>query len=193
MRLIVVTAPEWVGQEHEVCCRLFEAGLETLHLRKPEASITELRYWLQQLPEQCHGRVMLHSHHALAQEFAVKGLHFRETDRATAATTAKHQLTFSTSFHQLADVQHHHTQFDYAFLSPIFQSISKKDYPAAFSLDELEETLPKATLPVIALGGITAEKLPQVQELGFAGAALLGAIWEQPAPVEAFRNLLNTL
>ncbi|RDV16982.1 thiamine phosphate synthase [Pontibacter diazotrophicus] len=193
MQLIVITSPERVEREHEICFRLFELGLQTLHLRKPEAGINELRNWLQQLPEQYHSRLMLHTHHALAQEFAVKGLHFREANRAAAATTAKLDLTFSTSFHTLEDIQKPRSYFDYAFLSPIFHSISKKDYPAAFTLDELEETLPKATLPIIALGGIKSDKLPQVQELGFAGAAVLGAIWDQPEPVEAFRNLLNAL
>lgn len=193
MQLIVITSPGAIEQEQQVCAEMFEFGLEALHLRKPEASRCELRNWLEALPEQYHNRVMLHTHHALAQEFAVKGLHFREADRATAATTAKSNLTFSTSFHTLEDILQHHIQFDYAFLSPVFQSISKKDYPAAFAIDELKKTLPKTTLPIVALGGIKPDKLPQVQELGFAGAAVLGTIWEQPEPVEAYRSLLNAL
>ncbi|GAB3828156.1 hypothetical protein GCM10028895_41300 [Pontibacter rugosus] len=51
--------------------------------------------------------------------------------------------------------------------------------------------MPQAKLPLIALGGVTAEKLPLVQEMGFKGAAVLGAVWEQPNPVEAFKELLK--
>lgn len=190
-RLIVITSPEGVEREQQVCAEMFELGLQTLHLRKPGASMKELREWLQQLPEQYHGRVMLHTHHALAQELKVKGLHFREADRAVAASTPKHHLSFSTSFHTLEDIRQPQPYFDYAFLSPIFQSISKKGYPAAFAFDELKENLPKATLPIVALGGIKDEKLPQVQALGFTGAAVLGAIWQAADPVAAFKNLIQ--
>ncbi|MCJ8165130.1 thiamine phosphate synthase [Pontibacter sp. E15-1] len=191
MELIVITSPERVGQEQQVCCQLFALGLQTLHVRKPGATLPELRNWLQLLPERYHRHIMLHTHHALAQEFAVKGLHFRETERAATATTEKGRLIFSSSFHTLGAVQQPQPYLDYAFLSPVFQSISKKDYPAAFTSDDLKAALPKATLPLVALGGITAEKLPLVQNLGFAGAAVLGAVWGNPEPVQAYRRLLQ--
>ena len=191
MQLVVITSPKPVEQEQQICAAMFELGLQTLHLRKPEASISELRMWLKALPEQYHERVMLHTHHQLAEEFEVKGLHFREADRAAAANTPKYTLTFSTSFHALTQVQQAQPYFDYGFLSPVFQSISKKKYSAAFATDELREVVPQAKLPLLALGGVTAEKLPLVQEMGFKGAAVLGAVWEQPAPAVAFEELLK--
>ncbi|MHA6249674.1 thiamine phosphate synthase [Pontibacter sp. CAU 1760] len=189
MELIVITSPKPVEAEQHVCCQLFERGLQTLHLRKPAAGIAEWRRWLQVIPAQFHPRIMLHAHHGLAQEFAVKGLHFQETDSARATTTAKHQLVFSTSFHTLEAPRQPHAPFDYAFLSPIFQSISKKDYPAAFDLDAVRAAIPKSSVPLIALGGITVGKLAQVQALAFAGAAVLGAVWEHPKPLQAFEAL----
>ncbi|MFD1186264.1 thiamine phosphate synthase [Pontibacter rugosus] len=191
MQLIVITSPDPVAQEQQICAALFELGLQTLHLRRPDASIKELQEWLKELPKVYHRHIMLHSYHQLAEEFEVKGLHFREADRAAAAVTPKYSLAFSTSFHSLADVQQPQPYVDYGFLSPIFQSISKKDYPAAFTKEKLQEIVPQAKLPLIALGGVTAEKLPLVQEMGFKGAAVLGAVWEQPNPVEAFKELLK--
>lgn len=191
MQLLVITRPKQLEQEQQICAALFEHGLQTLHLRKPAASINELRKWLQQLPQEYHGRVMLHTHHRLAQEFAVKGMHFREADRGAAATTEKRGLTFSTSFHTLEGIHKPQPYFDYAFLSPVFQSISKNNYPAAFALEELKEILPQAQLPVVALGGIASEKMPLVRELGFAGAAALGAVWQTTDPVTAFKELLK--
>ena len=41
----------------------------------------------------------------------------------------------------------------------------------------------------LALGGIEADKLAAVREAGFAGAAVLGAVWQSPDPVAAFRQL----
>ena len=125
--------------------QLLEQGLETLHVRKPGYSLAEMRQWLSQIPALHHPRLMLHQHHELAQEFRVKGLHFPEAVRATAATTPKEGLLFSTSFHQLQELPKPHPLFDYAFLSPVFDSISKEGYTAAFAEDDLRAVLQRAS------------------------------------------------
>ena len=69
---------------------------------------------------------------------------------------------------------------DYVFLSPIFDSISKRGYRSQFSLTELQKAAAEGIIDskVVALGGITKDKLPLLQSLHFGGAAMLGAIWE---------------
>lgn len=42
---------------------------------------------------------------------------------------------------------------DYAFMSPVFNSITKVGYGAAFDIDELAHAVKSCDLPVIALGG----------------------------------------
>ena len=44
-------------------------------------------------------------------------------------------------------------KLDYAFLSPIFDSISKQGYSAAFDLSFLETAIANAKCPILALGG----------------------------------------
>lgn len=82
---------------------------------------------------------------------------------------------------QDSTIQHSEGQYPYgqfypyyATLSPIFDSISKQGYKAAFNFDELQSALSKLKLPVIALGGVTPEKIPLLTTLGFKGAAMLG-------------------
>ena len=169
--------------------QFFELGLETLHVQKPELTFGQLKDWLLKIPLQFHSRIMLHSHHKLREEFQVKGLHFPSGLMHKASETGKGPLQVSTSFHQVQDVLTSEPVFDYAFLSPVFDSISKSGYKAAFSEFELKETFLTATLPVIALGGITSENLEKVAELGFAGAAVLGTIWQAEDPVSAFKSL----
>lgn len=72
------------------------------------------------------------------------------------------------------------TDCDYCFLSPIFDSISKSGYRAAFDCSTLAAALATtlAARKVIALGGVTAGHLPELAGLGFKGAAFLGAIWQ---------------
>ena len=189
MKLIVITSPENVENEHEILIRLFESGLETLHVRKPGFSLIEFKLWISKIPANFHARLMLHSHHQLAETYVIKGLHFPEIMRKMAVKNALSNLVYSTSFHALTELQNPDPFFDYAFLSPVFDSISKQGYLAAFSEKELKNTLSTAKLPVYALGGVTVENLEKVSEMGFNGAAVLGSIWQSEDPVKAFSQL----
>ncbi|MCC9137952.1 thiamine phosphate synthase [Pontibacter silvestris] len=189
MKLIVVASPVPLPMEQQLISQLFEHGLETLHLRKPGFSLEEMRKFIAETPAQYHSRLMLHSHHELAQEFEVKGLHFPEAIRASAATTPKDRLLFSTSFHQLQNVLKPQPLFDYVFLSPIFDSISKEGYQAAFAPEDLQRTVRQAKVPLVALGGVNLSSLEAVQKMGFAGAAVLGAVWQAEEPVKTFLEL----
>ena len=81
--------------------------------------------------------------------------------------------------------------YDYVFLSPIFNSISKKEYFSKFN----DEILLNASLngkinkKVIALGGINQETLPIVKKYGFWGVAVIGSVWETAEIVTNFLNL----
>ena len=46
---------------------------------------------------------------------------------------------------------------------------------------------------VLALGGITAARLPQIRALGFDGVAVLGAIWQAADPVAAFCEIQDAV
>jgi thiamine-phosphate pyrophosphorylase len=46
---------------------------------------------------------------------------------------------------------------------------------------------------VLALGGVTAEGLPQIRALGFDGVAVLGAVWQADDPVAAFCELQDAV
>ncbi|PJJ53105.1 thiamine phosphate synthase [Hymenobacter chitinivorans] len=193
--LLLISSPWLLPHEHHVLARLFEAGLPTLHLRKPGASRAEMEAYLRAVPREFHGRIMLHQHHELARDYALQGLHLPAATReAWRGTPAPGQL-LSTSFHSLEEVERHRRRYHHVFLSPIFNSISKVGYSAAFQPQELQAALARwAARPafrpqVVALGGIDASTLGPVRQLGFAGAAVLGAIWQHPDPVGVFREL----
>jgi thiamine-phosphate pyrophosphorylase len=95
----------------------------------------------------------------------------------------------STSFHTLADLGACRGELGYCFLSPIYLSISKPGYKAAFpDPDELAAGLAASRCPVLALGGVTPDKFGGLAGLGFAGAALLGAIWQAADPLAAWQE-----
>jgi thiamine-phosphate pyrophosphorylase len=197
MQLVVISLPEAVPHEIELMGELLAAGLLRLHLRKPRFSEQEMAAFIKQIPARYYARLVLHGHPGLVLALKLGGLHLTATARASQATRPKLAAaqTLSTSFHTLAEIRQHRQKYDYVFLSPIFDSLSKSSYAAGFELPAVAEVLQHLRqrvgyVPqVLALGGIEADKLAAVRQAGFAGAAVLGAVWQSPDPVAAFREL----
>lgn len=180
---------------------MLAAGLSRLHVRKPAFSQEEMADYVAQIPAGYHARLVLHSNPSLVEKLQLGGLHLTAASR-TALTGRPCLLpgqTLSTSFHTLAEIQQHRRRYNYVFLSPVFDSLSKENYGAAFDLSTVAERLARLShrvgyVPqVMALGGIEAGRLPAVRQAGFAGAAVLGAVWQSADPVAAFRTLQSII
>jgi thiamine-phosphate pyrophosphorylase len=188
VKLIVISPEAEDAREHTTLTKLFAAGLTSYHLRKPTWSRNQLVSWLHTLPAKLHPRIILHSHHDLATEFALGGLHYRDADGGPST------LLRSRAVHDLPTLRASLDIYDRVLVSPIFPSFSKPGHApdARLAPDELKSTL---ALPrraeVIALGGIDASRIPACRELGFDGAAVLGAIWQAADPVRAFADIQN--
>jgi len=86
----------------------------------------------------------------------------------------------SHSCHTLEEVRLWKPLCQYVFLSPIFNSISKEGYLAAFSRESLREAHRDGTIDrqVVALGGISPQEIHLCHALGFGGVAVLGWLWQ---------------
>lgn len=71
---------------------------------------------------------------------------------------------------------------------------SKQSLRSAFSEQQLRQAHEEGIIDgrVIALGGVTAEKLQQVADYGFGGAAMLGDVWKH-AQERNFANYMQQL
>lgn len=183
MKLIVISSPENIPQEAQTINQLFEAGMSCFHIRKPGKREEEVYALLDQIQPEFYPRINLHQYHILADKNSIKRLHFTEEIRNKTSEEDLKQLkqkgfTLSTSVHQIKMIARQQ-QFDYVFLSPVFNSISKAGY-AGFA--DASFTLQKSVNQpeVIALGGIDATNLHQLKTMNFDGAAVLGSIWQQP-------------
>lgn len=194
MKWITITSPEFLSGEAIFIDKLFSQGLDLLHLRKPEASLEAYKLFLLQIPKQWYSRIVLHEHFALAEEFGLHGIHLNR--RYSVAPNAFHG-SISCSCHTIEEVITQKESKDYVFLSPIFDSISKVGYHAAFSQTLLKQAAVENVIDekVIALGGITANNIPLVKEWHFGGVALLGDIWKRMSDpqVDEYLNHIRTL
>ena len=196
MKLIVISSANKFESELKVIPKLFDCGLETFHLRKPKFSFQRMNEYLSLFPQEHLSRVIIHTHHRLAIKYKLKGIHLTEKQKRSRIKLLlklkilkylNPKITITSSFHSLAEMVKDEENYNYIFLSPVFDSISKKDYKSAFAENVLIRSLSKTHHKVYALGGIKIENIYKAKEFGFYGAAVLGSIWKgRKEPVEAF-------
>lgn len=191
MRLIVISTPEPIQHEGDLIACLLSLDLFALHLRKPHSTEDEMRRLIDSIPSEYHSRIVLHDHFALAATYGLKGVHL---NRRNPVAPPGHHGSLSCSTHSLDELEAALPRVDYAFLSPIFDSISKTHYPSAFTTTDLIAAKDRHLLGprVFALGGVSADRLDTVQSLGFGGAAMLGDVW-QHAGTTRFNSYLDHL
>ncbi len=80
---------------------------------------------------------------------------------------------------------------DYIALGPIFQSTSKKGGFAPLGIRLLEKLAGRTALPVVAIGGITLERAPEVWAAGAASVAVIADIVEHADPAARIRSYLE--
>jgi len=81
---------------------------------------------------------------------------------------------------------------DYLLFSPIFPTTSKPGVPAV-GLEALAAVCRAVPIPVLALGGITPERVSVCLQQGAHGVAVVSAILEAPDPAAAVRQFLERI
>jgi thiamine-phosphate pyrophosphorylase len=178
VKLVVISHSRHIENEATLITELFNHGLAYFHVRKPTWDRTRVAALLLHIPSRFHDRIVLHRHHDLIHEFGVKGIHLSARHDHTR-TTYPDSIHTSVSTHRFDELRALPSGFDYAFLSPIFDSISKPGYRSPFEHAQLRTYLLSEQLPVppIALGGITPKRTITAKQLGFHGVAVKGYIW----------------
>jgi thiamine-phosphate pyrophosphorylase len=74
---------------------------------------------------------------------------------------------------------------DFIVFGPVFDTPSKRAYGPPVGLDALAQVAREAAVPVIAIGGISAESVDAVGREGASGVAVIGAILEAEDPQAA--------
>jgi thiamine-phosphate pyrophosphorylase len=191
--MIVITNPIPITNEIDTIHSLFENGLELLHVRKPDFSEAEMKSFLSEIKSDWRQQLVLHSHYQLATEFGIDRIHFSEKTR-TETTEKKLKnwkekgFTLSTSVHKMSDFEELSAVFDYAFFGPVFESISKPNYVSNLDFKKELEQRKKNKRKLVAIGGITFDRIKTALEYGFDDVALLGSIWNSNNPIENFKS-----
>jgi thiamine-phosphate pyrophosphorylase len=199
--LTVITRPEIFPGEADYLEGLLEAGLTKLHLRKPGAGQKEKIALLERLAARWAGQLVWHGDRALALSYGIPQVHgsveliggkgksgggmpvetedrLPEGSGDSVSAESGERLAVSTSVHSWEEMKALPAGLAYAFISPLFDSISKPGYGGNKAVLEL----PHGDFPClpVGLGGIGSDTIGEMMRRGWKGAAVLGWIWEEP-------------
>lgn len=180
MKPIVICYPANINKEVEAINALFENGLEILHVRKPAYREEKLSKWIEAIDSKFHCKMTVHNHLSLVKKMNLRGVHFTTFNRHLIDDYSHSSYPKSISTHSMSELTNLSDNFEYAFLSPVFKSISKANYNPSISHKVLSEyLLKKHNVSVLALGGIDTKNAVEAKKIGFDGVVLHGYLWAQ--------------
>ena len=184
LRLYAVTDRTWLGNEtlYEQVEKALEGGATLVQLREKELPEADVQKEAEELLELCHRygvKLILDDDVELAAKVGADGVHIGQSDMELAhareilgpdkiiGVTAK-----TVEQAKAAEAG----GADYLGSGAVFGSTTKKDaIPMKHEL--LEEICQSVKIPVVAIGGITAENVLQLKGRGIAGVAVVSGIF----------------
>lgn len=158
---------------------LFAGGCAVVQLRCKGASTAErieLARRLVPMAEQRSALLILNDDLEAAARSGAHGLHLGQGDGplAIARDRLGPSRLIGRSTHTLAQVEAAVAEgADYLGFGPVFATTSKPDADVVVGLAGLEAAVITSTLPIVAIGGITEERLFRVRHTGVHGWAVI--------------------
>jgi thiamine-phosphate diphosphorylase len=152
-----------------------------VQLRNPAATLRYLEQEASRLVEACPLPVLVSSRVDLALATGAAGVHLPENDLPVAAARALlgDGRLLGRSVHSVeAARQAAQEGADYLLFGPVFATASHPGRPAR-GLAALAEVAAAVPVPVLAIGGVNAERARACQEAGAAGFAAIGYFEER--------------
>jgi thiamine-phosphate pyrophosphorylase len=176
----------------------FAAGARWASIREKDLSKAEQAALAKQLflvAERHGARLLLHGDPAVALPAGLAGVHLPAgTDPRRARALLGQAALIGVSVHVPAEAARlDPAAVDYAVAGPAFATASKPGYGPALGRAGLAAMVRAARVPVLAIGGVTVESIPELLAAGVAGVAVMGGVMRAVDPADAVRRLLAAL
>ena len=169
--------------------------------------LVELARALRVICDRHHARLLVNDRLDVAIASCADGVHLPANSFAIADARALmgHDRLVGVSTHEPAEViSASRSGADFVAYGPVFDPISKGAHTAARGANGLIAACSAASIPVFALGGMTAARVRELRaQFGIAKAkkaiahparvAVIGAIFGSPDPTSATRDLIDAL
>lgn len=186
-KLVAITPEDNFLNEIKYITKILDSGFAYVHIRKPKMSAEELKDFINQIPKAYHPRLKLNDHLELVESFNLSGIHINSR---TCNYPQNGQFKLSKSTHSFEELNNI-AKYEYVFLSPIFDSISKNGYMSHFDNASLLNARKKGLIneKVFALGGVDVTKIQYLRGIGFGGAAFLGYLFNASNEIELGKRI----
>lgn len=178
MKLVILSKPTFFVEEDKILAALFDEGLDSLHLYKPDSSPLYSERLLSLLPDDVYRKITVHDHYYLKDEYSLGGIHLDDSAAEAPKGYKGRQSRTCSELSQLKDAK---KRSSYVFLSGVFDSISRPGVGASFSRSELEAAASDGLIDrkVYALGGVNLDNARLAAQMGFGGVVVCGDLWRR--------------
>ena len=186
------------ADEWRVLDAAIAAGPGAVQLREKDLDARALLVRAERLASRCraHGvRLLVNERADVALAAEADGVHLPESGlpvEAARGVVGAGRLV-GCSVHGTAQLAAR-AGADFVLFGPVFDTPAKRAFGPPQGLDRLAEIARATPMPVLAVGGITPERVPDVLRAGASGVAVIGAILDAADPaaaVAAFRRALE--
>ena len=177
-----------------------EGGCRWVQLRMKDASIQDfLRIGkeVRRLCDSYQATFILDDHVELVREIGADGVHLGKKDMpvAEARKTLGNDCIIGGTANTFDDVKmHYEASANYIGCGPFRFTTTKQGLAPVLGLEGYRSIIAQMSaegidLPVVAIGGITAEDIPVLMQTGVSGIALSGAVLRAADPVAEMKRL----
>lgn len=184
------------GRTHlDIARAALEAGARVIQLRDKQRDAGDLLPVAREMAALCRAAgalFIVNDRVDLAVAAGADGVHLGQTDLPIGAARALlgPERLLGVSVETAEQVgQAEQEGADYLGVGAIYGTASKPDAGDAVGPDQLRRFRPLTWLPLVAIGGITLERIPEVRAAGADSVAVIGAVVAAADPTAAARDL----
>lgn len=179
-----------------------EGGCKWIQLRMKEAPLEEVEDVGLQLQQMCRDHeaiFVLDDHVDLAIKLEADGVHLGKMDMPVAEARRQmgERFIIGGTANTFEDVKMlYEAGADYIGIGPFRFTTTKKNLSPVLGLEGYTSIISQMqqfgiSLPVVAIGGITFEDIPDIMKTGVNGIALSGSILQAENPTEETKRILS--
>ena len=179
-----------------------DGGCRWIQLRMKGAAIDGVRSVALEAMRMCKERgatFVIDDHVELVKELGADGVHLGKNDMPIkeARSLLGEGFIIGGTANTFADVKaHYEAGADYIGCGPFRFTTTKENLSPVLGLEGYEQILRRMKdegidLPVVAIGGITINDIPQLMRIGMSGVALSGTVLRAADPVAEMRQIVS--
>lgn len=181
-----------------------DGGCQWVQLRMKDASdydILRVAPTVKTLCERYDATFIIDDHVDLIREAGADGVHLGKNDMpiAEARKILGDEYIIGGTANTFEDVrQHYLSSADYIGCGPFRFTTTKQKLSPILGLEGYKDVVARMkqegiNIPIVAIGGITAEDIPSIMEAGVTGVALSGTVLRADDPVKEMSKLIKII